>query len=136
LDGCPLLRGEGSRVPVTLVLALHEDGKTELSTSVPRLRNGLVSGRRGRGSRTELLSGQQVRLQFPAGASSGQLASKTGGERPAHSCKYRDSCKSDLAVDVYEEILGVELHYWLPRPLSCPKHLVGTLVLPDLLGTA
>jgi hypothetical protein len=29
LDGCPLLRGEEGRFPVTLALALHEDGKIE-----------------------------------------------------------------------------------------------------------
>jgi hypothetical protein len=29
--------------------------------------------------------------------------------------KYRDSCKSDLAVDICIGILGVEFHYGLPR---------------------
>lgn len=43
-------------------------------------------------------------------------------ERPAHfSCKYRDYCRFDLAVDVCKGILSVELHHGLPHSLCLPQ---------------
>jgi hypothetical protein len=73
--------------------------------------------------------GSKFGCNFGRAAGSGQLASETGGECPPHSAhvEYRDSCKSDLTVDVCKGILGVEFHHSLPRPPACPKHLVDAL---------
>lgn len=75
------------------------------------------------------VSGLQCRLQFRL-----QFRSRYAGvrrkfgvalpvsERPAHfSCKYRDYCRFDLAVDVCKGILSVELHHGLPHSLCLPQ---------------
>src|SRR6266496_3135435 len=75
------------------------------------------------------VSGQQVRLQFQAGASSGQLTSKTGGKRPAHSLLINIVILANLTLlsTSVKEFLVLSFIIVYYTPSGCPKHLVNAL---------
>jgi hypothetical protein len=72
------------------------------------------------------VSGQQVRLQFRVEASSGQLTSKTGGERPAHSLLVILANLTSPSTSV-KEFLVLSFIMVYHAPSGCPKHLVDAL---------
>src|SRR6266496_1392840 len=75
------------------------------------------------------VSGQQVRLQFQAGASSGQLTSKTGSKHPAHSLLINIVILANLTLlsTSIKKFLVLSFIIVYYTSSGYPKHFINTL---------